>query len=146
MKYIKISFIIFLLFLETGCLLGEEGKGYLIKSCTLTENLDSVVKSEEIRITHKDDDIKLITMKKTYTNVGNQYVFSSLKDSIISEQNSLQGEAGLEITMENDKEFLEIQYVFQYENVSDYVKRLYNIESPYHLQIKKLEEQGYTCK
>lgn len=146
MKSFRLIFIVFILFLVTGCLLGEEGKGYLTKTCTLTENFDGIVKSEKIRVTHKDNDITLITMEKIYSKVGNQYVFTSLKDSFISEQDSLKDEIGLEIMkVQETDELLEVHYIFYYDEISDYVKKLYKIEKQYYLQIKSLEEQGYTC-
>lgn len=146
MKKIKLILLLLTLTAVTGCLLKEEGKGYLTKTCSLSENLDNIIKNEEINITHKDDDMTLITIKITYLDSSDDKMLSILKDSILSEKQSLKNEKGLTIEVIDKDNSLEINYSFDYNNISENVKQLYKIDNKYHIQIKYLKEQGYVCK
>ncbi len=146
MKKIKLILLLLTLTAVTGCLLKEEGKGYLTKTCSLSENLDNIIKNEEINITHKDDDMTLITIKRTYLDSSDDKMLSILKDSILSEKQSLKNEKGLTIEVIDKDNSLEINYSFDYNNISENVKQLYKIDNKYHIQIKYLKEQGYICK
>lgn len=146
MKKIKLILLLLTLTAVTGCLLKEEGKGYLTKTCSLSENLDNIIKNEEINITHKDDDMTLITIKITYLDSSDDKMLSILKDSILSEKQSLKNEKGLTIEVIDKDNSLEINYSFDYNNISENVKQLYKIDNKYHIQIKYLKEQGYICK
>ena len=67
-------------------------------------------------------------------------------DSFLTEKNSLKNEPGIDIEISTQKNLIEVNYTFNYNEISDYVKELYKINNPYHVQIKNLESQGYTCK
>ena len=66
MKKIKLLFILLLVILSTGCLLGEAGKGYLTKTCMLNENIDGISKKQEYAITHLGNEIQKIVMTNEY--------------------------------------------------------------------------------
>lgn len=146
MKYIKQIIVILVICLTTGCLLGEEGKGYLTKTCTLSEKIDNIIKEETVSITHQGNDMTTILIKKSYQSDSTNKDFTYLIDSFLTEKDSLKNEPGIDIEISTQKDLIEVNYTFNYSEISDYVKELYKINNPYNVQIKNLESQGYTCK
>lgn len=147
MKKLKYFTIIIVLYCTTGCLLGEAGKGYLTKTCEFAYEVSNVRKQEEITITHKDNKIVSIVTKYMYENNGNKHAFQSYKDSSLSQITYLKAESGVIIKdiIDNDRQY-GVEYTFDFENISDKVKSLYQFEKEYHLQLRKLENKGYICK
>lgn len=147
MKKLKYFIIIIVLCCSTGCLLGEAGKGYLTKICKFTYEVSNVKKYEEVTITHKDNDVVSIVTKYMYENKGNKQAFQSYKDSNVSLIAYLKEEPGVLINniIDNDEEY-SVEYTFDFKNISNKVKILYEFENEYHLQLRKLENKGYICK
>lgn len=147
MKKLKYLIIIILLCCATGCLLGGAGKGYLTKTCKFTYEVSNVLKQEEITITHKDNEVISIVTKYIYENKGNKHAFQSYKDSNISQIGYLKEEPGVKINniIDNDEQY-SVEYTFDFKNISNKVKSLYEFENEYHLQLRKLEDKGYICK
>ena len=138
MKKIKLLFIILLVILSPGCLLGDAGKGYLTKTCMLNENIDGISHKQEYAITHLGNE---------YITEENAMLFQSLKDSDMSMQINLKNEQGVQIKQEIDseKEYRTI-YTFDYLVISDSLKTTYEWNSKYNELIKKFEDKGYICK
>ena len=147
MKKIKLLFILLLVILSTGCLLGEAGKGYLTKTCMLNENIDGISKKQEYAITHLGNEIQKIVMTNEYITEENAMLFQNLKDSDMSMQINLKNEPGVQITKEIDseKEYRSI-YTFDYLVISDSLKIMYDWNSTYSVLIEKFEDKGYICK
>lgn len=147
MKNIKILFIILLGMLTTGCLLGDVGKGYLTKTCTLSQNLNGVSQKQEYAITHLGNEIQKIVLTNEYIVENNKTLFQGLKDSDLSMQITLKNEKGVEINQElnTENEYRTI-YTFDYLTISDALKTTYDWNSEYNVLIQKLEDKGYTCK
>ena len=147
MKKIKVLFILLLIMTTTGCLLGEEGKGYLTRICTLSKELDGVLEKQEYAITHLGNEIQKIVLTNEYTMVSNETLFSGLKDADASMQISLKNEVGVEITQEvNDKNQYRTIYTFNYLTISESLKTIYGWNNKYDRLIKEFEAKGYICK
>lgn len=142
----KIILILLFSFMLTGCFFGEVGSGLITKTCSkVTENENIKIIEEKI-IKNQNNEVISVIYKDTVTNNGNKDYFKALKSSYISEINSLNNSNVLtEINEEIENEMI-ITYQFDYEKISDEIKNKYDLEKLNHIQIKKLEEQGYECK
>lgn len=132
--------------LVSGCFFGEVGSGYITKTCTKTIDYDGVEVIEEKVIKSKENNVITITFNNTIKTEKTSSIFKSIKNSYISELNSL---SNLGLTTSKNEEIentLTVSYEFDQSLISDEVKEKYAFEELAHNQIKKYEEEGYECK
>lgn len=130
----------------SGCFFGEVGSGYITKTCTRIIDYDNVQVIEEKVIKSKENNIMTIIFNNTITTEKPNSTFKSIKNSYVSELNSL---INLGLTTEKNEEIentLIVSYEFDQSLISDDLKDKYAFEELAHNQIKKYEEEGYECK
>lgn len=141
----KILLTLLMSLLLTGCF-GEVGSGIITKTCTKTIEEDGLIIKEERVVKNEGNNIILIIYKDTITNNGNDEYYKALINSYTSEVNSLKND-GITATIENDKDSeLVVTYNFDYSVINEDIKEKYNFKELNSDQIKKYEEEGYSCK
>lgn len=133
-------------FIVSGCFFGEVGSGYISKTCTKTIDYDGVEVIEEKVIKSKDNNVVSITFNNTIKTEKPNSIFKSIKNSYISELNSLSNLGLLTTKNEDIENTLIVSYEFDQSLISEELKEKYNFEELAHNQIKKYEEEGYECK
>lgn len=133
-------------FIVSGCFFGEVGSGYISKTCTKTIDYDVVEVIEEKVIKSKDNNVVSITFNNTIKTEKPNSIFKSIKNSYISELNSLSNLGLLTTKNEDIENTLIVSYEFDQSLISEELKEKYNFEELAHNQIKKYEEEGYECK
>lgn len=132
--------------LLSGCFFGEVGSGYITKVCTKNIYYDDVEVIEEKFIKSKENNVVSIVFNNTIKTEKQNNTFKSIKNSYISELNSL-SDLGLKTEKNEDIEnTLIISYDFDLSIINDNLKNKYDFEELAHNQIKKYEEEGYECQ
>lgn len=130
----KIVFL-FLPLLLTGCF-GDVGKGNLTTICTKTENSVNITENKEYIIEFSKGDINKITFTDSFESDR-----IDMSNAINSYKKTYENEVGVNITIEGNS----ITYIFTLKDLSDNVKKDFNLTKDYNDQIKKLKESGAVC-
>lgn len=133
-------------FTLTGCFFGEVGSGYITKTCTKETSYFDVNVIEDKIIKYKDNKVVSIIFNNTVKVDRTNDTFKSIKNSYMSEKNSLSS-LGIKTTeiMNSETEYNE-SYEFVFSSLNDELKSKYNFDDVSYNQIKKYEEEGYNCK
>ena len=132
--------------LVSGCFFGEVGSGYITKTCTKVIDYEDVQVIEEKIVKSKENNIVSIIFNNTIKTEKLNTTFKSIKNSYISELNSLSN-LGLKVEKNEDIEnTLIVSYEFDLSVINEELKNKYAFEELNHNQIKKYEKEGYECK
>lgn len=143
MKKIIIALLFSLLL--TGCF-GEVGSGVITKTCIKNEEEEGLLIKKERIIKNESNNVLLVIYRDTIISDEKNEYFKALKNSYTSEVNVLKN-SNVEATIEKNKDNeLIVTYNFDYANLNSELKEKYNLTDLNHNQVKKFEEEGFSCK
>ena len=122
-------------FLLTGCF-GEVGKGNLSTTCIKIEYSSNIVETKKYEIEFSKGNINKITYTNSFESDS-----IDMSNAIKSYKKSYENEVGVDITINGNS----IIYIFSYDEISDNIKKEFDLTSKYNDQIKKLKGSGFTC-
>lgn len=143
MKKIIIALLFSLLL--TGCF-GEVGSGVITKTCIKSEEEEGLLIKKERIIKNESNNVLLVIYRDTIISDKKNEYFKALKNSYTSEVNVLKN-SNVDATIEKNKDNeLIVTYNFDYANLNSELKEKYNLTDLNHNQVKKFEEEGFSCK
>ena len=123
-------------FFLTGCFGALSGD--LVTTCVKEEYSASISESKTYTLYFKKGNIYKIVYDDTFTTTDN----IDMSNAIKSYKRAYENETGISISTKENS----ISYEFTMEEVSDNVKKEFNLTKGYNEQVKKLKESGFVCK
>lgn len=129
--------LLFIPFLLTGCF-SSSLNGDLTTTCVKDEYSASITENKKYTLYFKKGDIYKIIYEDSF--ISNEKI--DMSNAIKSYQKAYGNENGIVVKTSDNS----ITYEFSINDISDTIKKEFNINKDYNKQVKLLKESGFVCK